>query len=113
MKSFADASENPAVLRHGEHGGEGHIWFRRLLSSQDFQSNIDFIDVTIIPPGSTIGQHSHLANEEVYFVSSGSPLINVDGDRRRLKEGGVAVVRSGQWHELVNDTQQDVKIFVI
>jgi len=113
MKSFAGAPEMPALLREREHGGEGAIWFRRLLSSEEFQSKIDFVDFTIIPPGSTIGRHAHIANEEVYLVSSGSPIVKVQGEERRLIEGAVAVVHSGQWHELVNDTPQDVRIFVI
>ena len=113
MKSFAGAPEMPALLREREHGGEGAIWFRRLLSSEEFQSKIDFVDFTIIPPGSTIGRHAHVGNEEVYFVSSGSPIVKVEGEARRLIEGGVAVVHSGQWHELINDTPQDVSIFVI
>ena len=113
MKSFAGVPEMPALLREREHGGEGAIWFRRLLSSEEFQSKIDFVDFTIIPPGSTIGRHAHIANEEVYLVSSGSPIVKVQGEERRLIEGAVAVVHSGQWHELVNDTPQDVRIFVI
>jgi quercetin dioxygenase-like cupin family protein len=95
MKSFADFAEMPSGLREREHGGKGAIWFRRLLSSEEFQSKIDFIDFTIIPPGSTIGRHAHVGNEEVYFVSSGSPIVKVEGEARRLIEGGVAVVHSG------------------
>jgi quercetin dioxygenase-like cupin family protein len=113
MRSFADVSETPALLREREHGGEGAIWFRRLLSSEEFQSKIDFIDFTIIPPGSSIGRHSHIGNEEAYFISSGSPILRVQGEEHRLVQGGVAVVHSGQWHELLNDTTQDVRIFVI
>jgi mannose-6-phosphate isomerase-like protein (cupin superfamily) len=113
MRSFADMTEIPALLREREHGGDGPIWFRRLLSSQEFRSKVDFIDFTIIPPGSTIGRHTHMGNEEVYFIASGSPLIRVEGEERRITPGGVAVVRSGQWHELVNDTSEAVRIFVI
>jgi mannose-6-phosphate isomerase-like protein (cupin superfamily) len=113
MKPFSDVSEMPAIKREREHGGEGDIWFRRLLSSEEFQSKIDFVDFTIIPPGSSIGRHAHLANEEVYFVSSGSPVVKVQGEERRLTEGSVAVVRSGQCHELLNDTPQNVTIFVV
>jgi mannose-6-phosphate isomerase-like protein (cupin superfamily) len=113
MKSFADLTEVPALLRECEHGGQGAIRFRRLLPSVEFQSKIDFVDFTIIPPGSTIGRHAHVANEEVYLVCSGSPIVKVQGEERRLSEGAVAVVRSGEWHELLNDTQQDVGIFII
>jgi len=113
MKSFVEIAGIPPCLRQKEHDGHGPIWFRRLMHSEEFQAKVDFIDYTIIPSGSTIGRHTHSGNEEVYFIALGSPLIRVQGEERRVAEGGIAVVRSGQWHELVNDTPFDVRIFVI
>jgi mannose-6-phosphate isomerase-like protein (cupin superfamily) len=46
-------------------------------------------------------------------VASGAPLIKVGNEERRVERGGVAVVHSGQSHQLVNDTPHDVEIFVI
>jgi mannose-6-phosphate isomerase-like protein (cupin superfamily) len=51
--------------------------------------------------------------EELYYIVDGTPIVTVDGDSRRLSRGDVSVVRSGQWHELVNDTAQAVEIFVV
>jgi mannose-6-phosphate isomerase-like protein (cupin superfamily) len=113
MKSFIEIATIPPSFRENEHDGHGPIRFRRLMSSEEFQSKVDFIDYTIIPSGSSIGRHTHSGNEEVYFIALGSPLIRVQGEERRIAEGGVAVVHSGQWHELVNDTPFDVRIFVI
>jgi mannose-6-phosphate isomerase-like protein (cupin superfamily) len=84
-----------------------------MLSSDEFTTNVDFVDVTTIPPGSVIGRHYHRGNEELYFIVSGTPLMRVDGTERRLKRGGIAVVHSDGWHELVNDTPDAVEIFVI
>ncbi len=113
MKSFVIASELAPLVREHEHGGKGPILFRRLLSSDEFRSKIDFVDFTVIPSGSTIGRHSHHGNEELYLVLSGSPLVNVGGRESRLTEGSVAVVHSGEWHTLINDSSQNVVIFVI
>lgn len=96
----------------GDHGGTGPIVFRRLLRSNEFTGPIDFVDYTIVPPGSTIGLHAHVATEETYLVVAGRPLVEVEGDRRRIEPGGAAVVRSGQTHGLSNDTAEDIQIFV-
>jgi mannose-6-phosphate isomerase-like protein (cupin superfamily) len=112
-KLFTTLEETPAIYREAEHGGFGPIYFRRLWTAHDFQTPIDFIDFTAIRPGSTIGRHGHEGNEEAYFIVSGSPLMRVQGEERRLSKGDVAVVHSGQWHELINDTNEDVEIFVI
>jgi mannose-6-phosphate isomerase-like protein (cupin superfamily) len=111
--AFVRSADVPATTRTGDHGGVGSISFRRLLDAAAFASAIDFVDVSVIPPGSAIGRHDHLQNEEVYFVFSGSPKVTIDGDTRRLSRGDISIVRSGQWHELVNDTAEPVEIFVV
>lgn len=112
MKSFTHLSDFEPVTRTNEHGGEREIHFRRLWSALDFNSPVDFVDFTVIPPGSTIGWHSHQGNEEMYFIALGTPLVRVEDDLRRLSRGDIALVRSGESHELINDTSSDVEILV-
>jgi quercetin dioxygenase-like cupin family protein len=112
-RAFVTLSSVEPITRYNEHLGSGSILFRQLLSSGDFQSPVNFVDYTIIPPGSTIGRHEHVGNEEMYFIASGTPLVRVNGEAMRLEKGNVTVVRSGEWHELVNDTDRDVEILVI
>jgi mannose-6-phosphate isomerase-like protein (cupin superfamily) len=113
MRDFVSIEEIPAEALECNHGGAGPIEFRRLLTDSDFKTPIDFVDYTIVPPGSTIGAHQHSGNEEVYFIVAGKPLICVDGQERRLERGSLAVVHSGQTHQLMNDTNEHVAIFVI
>ncbi len=112
MKSFTHLRDRSPISRSNEHGGRNEILFRRLWSSQDFAAPIDFVDFTVIPPNSTIGWHKHEANEEAYFIAAGTPLVRVQGDQRRLDRGDIAVVHSGESHELINDTDADVEILV-
>jgi oxalate decarboxylase/phosphoglucose isomerase-like protein (cupin superfamily) len=111
--NFAVIDEVLTVRRMGEHQGVGPISFRRMLDGSAFESPIDFVDVTTVPPGSTIGSHAHDGTEEIYIILSGTPLVEVDGDIRRLAIGDVAVVRSGGSHSLTNDTSGDVFIGVV
>ena len=112
MKSFTILRDTPAVTRTREHGGENDIHFRRLWSAGDFHAPIDFVDYTIIPPKSTIGYHAHIGNEEAYVVMAGTPIVRVQNDARRLARGDIAVVHSGESHELINDSDADVEILV-
>jgi mannose-6-phosphate isomerase-like protein (cupin superfamily) len=113
MRRFADVTQIPAQVVERNHGGTGLIEFRRLLTSADFAAPVDFVDYTIIPPGSTIGLHRHDGNEEVYFIAAGAPRVAVEQEERRLERGSVAVVHAGQSHRLINDCGEDVVIFVI
>ena len=111
-RSFTILSEIDAITRINEHGGSNQIAFRRLCSESDFDSPIDFIDFTVIPSQSTIGWHAHQGNEEAYFIAAGRPLMRVQDEVRRLTKGDLSVVRSGESHELINDTDEDVEILV-
>ena len=94
MRDFVCIEEIAAEALECNHDGSGPIEFRRLLTHSDFQTPIDFVDYSIVPPGSTIGAHRHIGNEEIYFIVTGKPLIRVDGQERRLKRGDLAVVLS-------------------
>jgi mannose-6-phosphate isomerase-like protein (cupin superfamily) len=113
MRAFSTLADIAAVERHDEHGGRGPISFRRMFDASEFRAPIDFVDVTTVPPGSTIGRHEHRDNEELYLIAGGTPLVRIDGEERRLEPGDISVVRPGQCHELENDTAQAVEIFVV
>ena len=72
--------------------------FQRVLHGGEFASAIDFVDYTIVPPGSTIGKHEHHGNEELYYIASGTPIVRVNGEQARLQTGALSIVRSGEWH---------------
>ncbi len=112
-RSFCGPVSVPPTQRSAEHDGLGSILFSRLLTAHDFASPIDFVDFTVIPAGSTVGLHPHEGNEELYLVVRGEPLVAVEGETRRLRQGDVAVVRSGQHHGLVNDSDHEAAIFVV
>jgi mannose-6-phosphate isomerase-like protein (cupin superfamily) len=113
LPCFAEIAATPARSIESDHGGTGCIVFRRLLDQHDFTGAVDFVDFTIVPPGSSIGMHEHRCTEELYFVAAGEPLVEVDGCERRLSRGDVAIVHSGQAHRLTNDRAEAVEILVI
>lgn len=111
--AFVDIGSIGVVLRECEHNGIGPIDFRRVLDKAAFASAIDFVDFTVVPPGSSIGQHTHSGNEELYYVVSGQPVIAVNGRAMRCGKGAIAVVRDGESHELINDTSEPIESLVM
>lgn len=113
MRAFVTAEDTVLDILDGNHGGIGRLHFRRLIAHEEFVTPIDFVDYTVVPPGSTIGLHKHTANEEIYLIVSGLATVTVEGEERQLKSGSIAVVRSGQSHQLVNTGAEAVAMFVI
>ncbi len=94
------------------HEGHGPILFRRLFNTESFETNIHVISHAILPPGSSIGYHQHNTREEVYFVVNGEGQITGNGHRFDVEAGDAALCRLGGAHGIVNDSFDDLELFV-
>ena len=97
----------------GSHSGKGNIEFSRILSSNDFQTDIDFIDYAVIPPGSSIGFHQHLGNEEFYLILQGKGKMRVGNKVFYVEPGDLVVNPDGSFHGLKNYSDTKIHIFVV
>ena len=75
-------------------------------------SSINFVDVAILPPNTSVGLHTHHASTEIYLVMEGEGQYWYNGETLRVKPGDVLVNHCGR-HSLLNDGEHALKIFVI
>jgi mannose-6-phosphate isomerase-like protein (cupin superfamily) len=95
------------------HGGTGLIETERVLRGPTATA-CDFVDLTVVPPGSDIGVHTHGAHdEEFYVIISGTGEMHLDGRTFRVGPGDVIRNRPGGTHGLRNIGEHDVRIVVI
>jgi mannose-6-phosphate isomerase-like protein (cupin superfamily) len=102
-----------ALARVCAHGGEGTIDFARVFTAADFASAIQFVDYATLPPGSSIGRHTHGRNEELYLVLEGAGTMHLDGTDFQVGPGSVILNRAGGTHGLRNDSDAPIRIFVV
>jgi len=95
------------------HGGDGTIGFARLFAAADFASPVRFVDYATIPPGASIGRHTHGADEELYLVLEGTGTMHLDGTDFRVGPGSVILNRAHGTHGLRNDSDAPLRIFVV
>ncbi len=95
------------------HDGVGQIDFVRVFDSDAFRGPWNFVDYAVIPPGASIGRHTHGDDEEIYLVLEGSGEMFVDGKTFRVGAGDVIRNRPGGTHGLRNDTDRPLRIFVV
>ena len=93
------------------HGGTGVYCVRTLMTSE-FSSPIKYIRELRLDPGSSIGMHPHIGDEEIYYVISGSGTMMVDGETAELSTGDVVLTKSGSSHGLKNTSDAELVIFV-
>lgn len=53
-----------------------------------------------LTPGQSTQRHYHALSEEIYLITSGGGLMELDGERREVGEGDAILIPPGAWHEL-------------
>lgn len=95
------------------HGGVGRIAFCRVLEAAQFASPCHFVDYAVLPPGASIGVHTHGRNEELYLVLEGTGTMHLDGQEFGVRPGSLIRNRVGGTHGLRNDGAGPLRLFVI
>jgi mannose-6-phosphate isomerase-like protein (cupin superfamily) len=101
----------PVEHSTGYHGGKGPFSRRTLLSDVP-GSVFKYVRDITIPAGSIIAEHTHIGDEEVYFVISGSGIMIVDGEECGLGPGSAVLTMTGSTHGIRNEGTEDLRIFV-
>lgn len=95
------------------HGGEGLVLSRKLFGQEDFASGLRYIAFTELPPGSSIGEHTHQdAREEIYVIQYGTGVMRIDAEESRVKPGDIILTRAGSSHGLRNDSSEVLGVFI-
>jgi mannose-6-phosphate isomerase-like protein (cupin superfamily) len=95
------------------HGGCAEIQFKRVVDG-DRGGAYNFLDLSVVPPGSEIGRHEHSAdNEELYIVITGRGRMQLDAQEFEVGPGHVIINRPGGTHGLRNIGDTDLRLVVI
>lgn len=84
---------------------------------------VEYMDLHILKPTCGIGVHRHRDNQEVFLMLRGRGLmilgdwVEMTGrerafETRTLREGELAICKTGQLHALLNTTDEDVELFM-
>ena len=88
MRKFVSSSDVAPIQRVAEHGGSGPIAFRRLIDSGEFDTKVDFLDLTIIPPRAARSAGTSIATTR--SSTSSSTAIRSSARRRRRRTSSSA-----------------------
>jgi len=89
--------------RMGIRGGQGPARCADYLRLGDMAGIIS-AGRTVLEPGSSIGEHTHPDTEEFYLILEGHGTGILDGKRFPVGPGDLYVLKAGQSHGLVNDS---------
>jgi mannose-6-phosphate isomerase-like protein (cupin superfamily) len=101
------------LVRTQAHGGEGLIRFARVVDRSGLIGGCNFIDLAELPPGTSIGLHTHNGSEEeLYLILAGTGEMSRNGEVFQVQVGDLIRNPPGGTHSLLNTGAGPLKIFV-
>lgn len=53
-----------------------------------------------LPAGAETERHYHRLSEEIYFLTSGHGVMEIDGETREVGPGDAILIPAGAWHQI-------------
>lgn len=94
-------------------GGHGTVELEHWFKPEQFGAKVRLCTRMTLPPGASIGNHTHEAEDEVYIVLSGSGRILESGEWRDIHTGDAILTGKGGSHSVENTADEPLVIAAI
>lgn len=106
-------NDMPVEDRPNLRGGLGTIQFRHAFKPGEFTAKTRLCATLLIPPGATIGSHAHVNEDELYYVLSGTGLLDDGSAKTRINPGDAVLTGGGASHAVINDGPATLEILAV
>lgn len=104
--------ELDTARKTGIHGGEGEALTADYLRNGEM-SGVVTASRVVLEPGASIGDHPHPRHDELYLVLEGTGIGILDGERFTIGSGDMYVLKAGQSHGMLNDSEKPLVFFML
>jgi mannose-6-phosphate isomerase-like protein (cupin superfamily) len=97
-------NELKSEIREKPRGGEGNATFLHLAEGKGaVQKYTNLLAEITLPPGASIGPHSHTEDLEFYIILEGEGKVNDNGTEKDITKGDVMITGNGETHSISNN----------
>ena len=94
-------------------GGVGDVSMFHFMTEQEANGMGRLFVKTVIPPGNSIGEHTHEGDMEAYYILRGKALLSDNGEEVILKAGDCNICFDGESHSIKNIGGEDLEYIAI
>ena len=95
--------ELKSETREKARGGDGIATFIHLAEGKGAaQKYTNLLAEISLPPGASIGPHSHTEDTEFYIILEGNGKVNDNGTDKPVTRGDVMITGNGETHSISN-----------
>jgi len=106
-----NAKEMLSEIKHQMRGGKGNVEVTQVFMQNEIKGKARLIARITLSPGSSIGMHQHVAEEELYYILSGKGIVNDNGEVREVSAGDAVMTGNGASHSIEN--REDVPLLLL
>ncbi|NMP36850.1 MAG: cupin domain-containing protein [Clostridiales bacterium] len=107
------ASDMKVTLREKMRGGDGSAVMKAMLDEGEYNGRARLFSTITLEPGSSIGEHVHDNEEEIFYVIEGIAVYNDDGKDVVMNKGDCCICLGGQKHSLANRGSETLTVVAI
>ena len=107
------AGHQQVRVRENVRGGEGALVFHDFLVTEESFGAGKLFSRTVLPAGTSIGEHRHDGEFEVYYVLEGMVEVLDGGAWQTLRRGDMHLCASGESHAVRNSSADEAQILML
>ena len=94
--------------------GNGEAEMRKILnSSEELYGKGRLFNHMVLAPGISIGEHTHIGDNEIFYFIKGSGTYNDNGTPVKVFPGDTAICNDGELHGLVIDGDEPLEFIAL
>lgn len=93
--------------------GLGVVELRHLLSPEEMLNVGRLCAISILPPGTSIGRHTHEGDFELYYFLKGQGRLTLNGQVSQVAAGDATCCYPGDSHSLENTAAENLEYVAI
>jgi mannose-6-phosphate isomerase-like protein (cupin superfamily) len=104
------AEEMVGEVKHQLRGGKGSVEMKALFTPEEFKAKVRIFSILTLEPGSSIGVHAHVEEEEVYYILKGEGWVVENSGGYTVKPGDAVLTGNGGSHSIENKGTEPLEL---
>jgi mannose-6-phosphate isomerase-like protein (cupin superfamily) len=107
------SGEMESEVRERMREGTGTVEILHVFRKEELKGGTRLFARLRLPPGSSIGIHRHDAEEEVFYIISGTGEVNDAGAVSRVVAGDAVLTGGGASHSIANPGSEPLDLLAV
>ena len=95
------------------HDGQGRIHVVELIDKKQREPGFSHVCDMFVEPGASVGEHTHVDDEEIYYILDGEGEMILDGVPQAVRAGDLVYTKKGHRHSLKCGPGRPMRVMVV